>query len=50
MTALGAYAVAVDSEKDPGVIWVLRQRNASQDVQTQVASPVHPFLYRPRAR
>ena len=41
-TALGAYAV-VDSEKDAGVIWVLRQRNASQDVQTQVASPVHPF-------
>ena len=41
-TALGAYAV-VDSEKDTGVIWVLRQRNASQDRQTQVASPVHPF-------
>ena len=41
-TALGAYAV-VDSEKDRGVIWVLRQRNASQDNQTQVASPVHPF-------
>lgn len=41
-TALGAYAV-VDSEKDAGVIWVLRQRNASQDKQAQVASPVHPF-------
>ncbi len=41
-TAVGAYAV-VDSEKDSGVIWVLRQRNASQDKQTQVASPVHPF-------
>ena len=41
-TALGAYAV-VDSERDAGVIWVLRQRNASQDIQTQVASPVHPF-------
>ena len=41
-TALGAYAV-VDSERDTGVIWVLRQRNASQDRQTQVASPVHPF-------
>ena len=41
-TALGAYAV-VDSEKDAGVIWVLRQRNASQESQTQVASPVHPF-------
>ena len=41
-TALGAYAV-VDSEKDAGVIWVLRQRNASRDKQTQVASPVHPF-------
>ena len=41
-TPLGAYAV-VDSEKDSGVIWVLRQRNASQDRQTQVASPVHPF-------
>ncbi len=41
-TALGAYAV-VDSERDAGVIWVLRQRNASQEMQTQVASPVHPF-------
>ena len=41
-TALGAYAV-VDSEKDAGVIWVLRQRNASQEMQTQVVSPVHPF-------
>ena len=41
-TAVGAYAV-VDSEKDTGVIWVLRQRNASQERQTQVASPVHPF-------
>jgi len=41
-TALGAYAV-VDNEKNTGVIWVLRQRNASQDRQTQVASPVHPF-------
>ncbi|MXZ20070.1 MAG: SWF/SNF helicase family protein, partial [Caldilineaceae bacterium SB0665_bin_25] len=41
-TALGAYAV-VDSEKETGVIWVLRQRNASQDKQSQVASPVHPF-------
>ena len=41
-TALGTYAV-VDSEKDAGVIWVLRQRNASQDKQAQVASPVHPF-------
>ena len=41
-TALGAYAV-VDSEKETGVIWVLRQRNASQDRRTQVASPVHPF-------
>jgi len=41
-TALGAYAV-VDKEKDTGVIWVLRQRKASQDRQTQVASPVHPF-------
>ena len=41
-TALGAYAV-VDSERDAGVIWVLRQRNASKEMQTQVASPVHPF-------
>lgn len=41
-TALGSYAV-VDSDKDAGVIWVLRQRNASSDIQTQVASPVHPF-------
>ena len=41
-TPIGAYAV-VDNEKDPGVIWVLRQRNPSQDRQTQVASPVHPF-------
>ena len=41
-TPIGAYAV-VDNEKDTGVIWVLRQRNPSQDRQTQVASPVHPF-------
>ena len=41
-TPLGAYAV-VDNKKDAGVIWVLRQRNPSQDKQTQVASPVHPF-------
>ena len=41
-TPLGAYAV-VDNKKDTGVIWVLRQRNASQDKQNQVASPVHPF-------
>ena len=41
-TPLGAYAV-VDNEKDAGVIWVLRQHNPSQDKQTQVASPVHPF-------
>ena len=41
-TPLGAYAV-VDDKKDAGVIWVLRQRNPSQDKQTQVASPVHPF-------
>ena len=26
-----------------GVVWVLRQRNASLDKRTQVASPVHPF-------
>ena len=41
-TPLGAYAV-VDNEKDAGVIWVLRQRNADLDKLTQVASPVHPF-------
>ena len=41
-TPLGAYAV-VDGEAESGVIWVLRQRNASLDKQTQVASPVHPF-------
>ncbi|MCY3991259.1 MAG: helicase-related protein [Caldilineaceae bacterium] len=41
-TPLGAYAV-VDNEKDAGVIWVLRQRNADLEKQTQAASPVHPF-------
>ena len=41
-TPLGAYAV-VDNAKDAGVIWVLRQRNADLDKQTQAASPVHPF-------
>lgn len=41
-TPLGAYAV-VDNVKDAGVIWVLRQRNADLEKQTQVASPVHPF-------
>ncbi len=41
-TPLGAYAV-VDNEKDAGVLWVLRQRNADLDKQTQAASPVHPF-------
>ena len=41
-TPLGAYAV-VDGEEDSGVIWVLRQCNASLDKQTRVASPVHPF-------
>ena len=47
-TPLGAYAV-VDNKKDAGVIWVLRQRNPSQDKQTQVASPVHPFYIVPCA-
>ena len=41
-TPVGAYAV-VDGQEEPGVIWVLRQRNAGADKQAKVASPVHPF-------
>ena len=41
-TPLGAYAV-VDAEKDSGVIWVLRQRNADLDKRAKVASQVHPY-------
>ena len=41
-TPMGAYAVVAD-KAGSGVVWVLRQRNASLDKRTQVASPVHPF-------
>ncbi len=49
-TPMGAYAVSDGPESksgaphpEPGVIWVLRQRNLSGDKQTRSASPVHPF-------
>ena len=44
-TPKGVYAVTHD-EKHPeetGVIFFLRQRNASTDIQRKTASPIHPF-------
>ena len=44
-TPHGAYAVAESpsSEGHNGVIWLLRQRNATTRRNARVASPVHPF-------
>ena len=41
----GAYAVAAADDENlrPGVIFLLRQRNAVTDLRQQTASPVHPF-------
>ena len=41
---LGAYAVTDDPDEN-GVIFFLRQRNASDDSRQAVASPVHPFYF-----
>ena len=41
----GVYAVTHDESRptETGVIFFLRQRNASTDVQRKTASPIHPF-------
>ncbi len=39
----GVYAVTDCKDPEPGVIWVLRQRNASKDKRTSSASALHPF-------
>ena len=40
----GAYAVAATADSaQPGVVFFLRQRNASVDRRQRPASPVHPF-------
>ena len=40
----GVYAVTKeDGKAQPGVIFCLRQRNASMDKQHRTASPVHPY-------
>ena len=41
----GVYAVAHDESRptETGVIFFLRQRNASTDIQRKAASPIHPF-------
>ena len=41
---LGVYAVT-DDPTESGVIFFLRQRNASEDSRQAVASPVHPFYF-----
>ena len=38
----GVYAVTGDEKAQPGVIFCLRQRNASTDKQHRPASPLHP--------
>lgn len=41
----GAHALtySTSTEIQPGIIWVLKQRNASEDNKLKTASPVHPF-------
>ena len=44
-TPNGVYAVTHDADRpmERGVIFFLRQRNASTDIQRKTASPIHPF-------
>ena len=44
-TPSGVYAVTHDEDhpRETGVIFFLRQRNASTDIQRKAASPIHPF-------
>ena len=44
-TPNGVYAVTHDEDRpmEKGVIFFLRQRNASTDIQRKTASPIHPF-------
>ena len=44
-TPNGVYAVTHDEDRpmERGVIFFLRQRNASKDIQRKTASPIHPF-------
>ena len=44
-TPNGVYAVTHDKDRpmETGVIFFLRQRNASTDIQRKTASPIHPF-------
>ena len=44
-TPNGVYAVTHDADRpmERGVIFFLRQRNASIDIQRKTASPIHPF-------
>ena len=44
-TPNGVYAVTRDENRpmERGVIFFLRQRNASTDIQRKTASPIHPF-------
>ena len=44
-TPNGVYAVSHDTNRpmETGVIFFLRQRNASTDIQRKTASPLHPF-------
>ena len=44
-TPNGAYAVSQgeDNRPAPGVIFLLRQRNAAKDRREKMASPIHPY-------
>ena len=44
-TPNGVYAVTHDADRpmEKGVIFFLRQRNASTNIQRKTASPIHPF-------